>query len=51
MVATPVTRAQSTLCRPNQSQSSTYTQAHKMEVKLTAGVVVRMIDKEKREGQ
>ena len=38
-------------CRPNQSQSSTYTQAHKMEVKLTAGVVVRMIDKEKREGQ
>ena len=38
-------------CRPNQSQSSTYTQAHKMEVKLTAGVVVRMIDKEKREGE
>ena len=38
-------------CRPNQSHSSTYTQAHKMEVKLTAGVVVRIIDKEKREGQ
>ena len=38
-------------CRPNQSQSLTYTQAHKMEVKLTTGVVVRMIDKEKREGQ
>ena len=27
-------------CRPNQSQSSTYTQAHKMEVKLMAGVVI-----------
>ena len=38
-------------CRPNQLQSQTCTQAHKMEVKLTAGVVVRMIDKEKREGQ
>ena len=25
-------------------------QAHKMEVNLTAGVVVRIIDKEKREG-
>ena len=34
-------------CRPNQSHASTYTQAHKMEVKLTAGVVVRMIDKER----
>ena len=45
MVATPVTPAK-VHCRPNQSQSSTYTQAHKMEVKLTAGVVVRMIDKE-----
>ena len=38
-------------CRPNQSQSSTYMQAHKMEVKLTAGVVVRMIDKGQRVAQ
>ena len=38
-------------CKPNQSQTPTYTQAHKMEVKLTTGVVVRMIDKKKREGQ
>ena len=39
MVAAPVTPAE-VHCRPNQSHSSTYTQAHKMEVKLTAGVVV-----------
>ena len=38
-------------CRPNQSHSSTYAQTQKVEVKLTAGVVLRMSDKEKREGQ
>ena len=50
MVATLVTPAK-VHCRSYQLRSSTDTQAHKTEVKLTAGVVVRMIDKEKKEGQ
>ena len=48
MVAAPVTPAKVHF-RPNQSHSSTYTQSDKMSVNLTAGIVVRIIDKKERE--